>query len=150
MPATLFVGLGSSHGDDRAGWLVADALESRLGEQVQVRRAAAPLDVLHWLEGVEQLALCDACRGIGTPGSWRRWQAPLAELPTGRTRHSHDLGLAAALELAGRLGTLPHSISIWGIEIHETEPGQAPSTAVERAIAAVADDVVRHLECGHA
>src|SRR5690242_14779067 len=110
---TLFVGFGSSHGDDRVGWMVADALAPRFPPRAIVRHAAAPIDLLDWLDGVERLALCDACRGIGPVGTWRRWPSPLEELPAARVRHSHDVGLAATLELAQRLGQLPRDIRLW-------------------------------------
>ena len=143
--STLFVGLGSSHGDDRVGWMVADALELRAIPQTTVRRAAAPLDILDWLEGVDCLALCDACQGIGAVGTWRRWPAPLVDIPVGRARHSHDLGLPAALQLGARLGPLPRSVVLWSVEIRQTEPDKPVSTQVAVAVPAVVDDIVRHL-----
>jgi hydrogenase maturation protease len=144
---TLFVGLGSAHGDDRAGWLVADSLAPRLGPQAIVRRAVAPLDILDWLEGIERLAVCDACQGIGPLGSWRCWESPLADIPAARARHSHDLGLAAALQVAARLGHLPREVIVWGIEIGQTGPQQLTSREVVAAIPAIADDVVNRLNC---
>ena len=79
----LVAGLGSRHGDDQAGWLVAEqvlkkvsgALEAEeeqdqnlmqessrhLLQHVVVRRAMIPLDLLDWLEGVSILHVCDAC-----------------------------------------------------------------------------------------
>lgn len=81
--SVLVAGLGSSHGDDRAGWFVAEQVlkkmsgtleaaesedESRRTEnsshffpQVVVRRAMIPLDVLDWLDGISILHVCDAC-----------------------------------------------------------------------------------------
>jgi hydrogenase maturation protease len=152
MPAytTLFVGLGSSHGDDRVGWLVADALEPHLGEHAIVRQAAAPLDILNWLDGVERLAICDACQGTGPAGSWRRWPSPLQDFPAGRARHSHDLGLAASLQLAARLSTLPPVILLWGVEIGQASPNQSASPEVAAAVPAVVNDVLRTLTCHHA
>src|SRR5262245_46333547 len=142
---TLFVGLGSAHGDDRIGWMVADALEPRLAPNTIVRRAAAPLDILNWLDGVGRLAIGDPCQGTGPVGSWRRWQSPLADLPSGRARNSHDLGLPAALQLADRLGQLPREVLLWGIEIGQIGPEQPASNEVAAAIPAVADDVANHL-----
>lgn len=144
-PTTLFVGLGSSHGDDRVGWMVTDALEARLDSRAIVRHAAAPLDILDWLDGVERLAICDACRGIGAVGSWRRWESPLAEFPAARARHSHDLGLPAALQLAARLCPLPREVLVWGIEIGQTVPEQLASREVAAAVPEVVEDVLREL-----
>jgi hydrogenase maturation protease len=147
MPAhtTLFVGLGSSHGDDRVGWLVADALEPRLTGNAVVRRAAAPLDILDWLDRIDCLALCDACRGMGPVGTWQRWRWPFTEIPAARARHSHDVGLSAALLLTARLGQLPREVVLWGIEIGQTEPEQRASPDVTATASAVADDVASFL-----
>jgi hydrogenase maturation protease len=149
MPAhtTLFVGLGSSHGDDRVGWLVADALAPRLGEHAIVRQAAAPLDILNWLDGIDRLAICDACQGTGPAGSWRRWPSPLEDFPAGRARHSHDLGLAASLQLAARLSTLPRDVLLWAVEIGQAGPNQSASAEVTAAVPAVVDDVLQMLTC---
>ncbi|MBC7966341.1 MAG: hypothetical protein H7Z17_10520 [Fuerstia sp.] len=59
----LVAGLGSSHGDDRAGWFVAERLadQFRTHPRIDVRRAMIPLDVLDWLEGIDILHVCDAC-----------------------------------------------------------------------------------------
>ena len=59
----LIAGLGSAHGDDQAGWLVAENLASQCQEypDITVRRASIPLDLLDWLEGVDVLYICDAC-----------------------------------------------------------------------------------------
>ncbi|MBI3864130.1 MAG: hydrogenase maturation protease [Planctomycetia bacterium] len=145
---TLFVGLGSSHGDDRVGWMVADALEVRLSPHALVRRAAAPLDVLDWLDGIECLAICDACEGIGPAGSWRRWPSPLTGVPAARVRNSHDLGFLAAMQLAAQLKTLPREILLWVVEIRQVHPHKSASREVVAAVPAVADDVVRALAAG--
>lgn len=57
------VGIGSFHGDDRAGWEVIDRLQLRLGggSQLAFRKAAVPHDVLDWLDPGLRLHLVDAC-----------------------------------------------------------------------------------------
>lgn len=59
----LIAGLGSPHGDDQAGWLIAENLASQCQENsdTMIRRASIPLDLLDWLEGVDVLHICDAC-----------------------------------------------------------------------------------------
>lgn len=129
---TLFVGLGSSHGDDQAGWLVADALigagpfaGALAGDlpPITVRAARHPAQVLDWLEGIERLFVCDAVSGAGLPGQIRTWRWPDPQIQFARSGGSHDLGLSAVLELAAQLNRLPREIVIWGIEISETAPG---------------------------
>ncbi len=75
-PQTLFVGLGSPHGDDQIGWLIADRLAAERGlpGTVAVRKAAIPLDLLDWLEGVDCLHVCDALQGPTTFGEVQRWE----------------------------------------------------------------------------
>lgn len=136
---TLFVGLGSDHGDDRAGWIVADLLRERRPEGLVVRRALSSLDLLDWLDGVERLALCDACRGAGPIGSWHCWTWPCADRFVERASGSHDLGLAGTLQLASRLGRLPSEVRLWGIEIGNAAPGRAMSPEVLRAASEVAN-----------
>ena len=60
------VGIGSFHGDDRAGWEVIDRLCLRLNglsglSHVAFRKAAVPHDVLDWLSPQVRLHLVDAC-----------------------------------------------------------------------------------------
>ena len=47
---TLIVGVGSSHGDDQFGWLVAEQLAARAILRIVVRRRLSPADISDWLE----------------------------------------------------------------------------------------------------
>jgi hydrogenase maturation protease len=144
-PATLFVGMGSQHGDDRAGWMVAEALAPRAKLLAVVRQAAAPADIFDWLDGVEFLAICDACQGIGPVGTWRRWESLPSDFPSVRAQCSHEIGLPEVLQLAERLGTLPGKVLVWGLEIGETDPAQPASRDVAAAVPAIVEDVLRVL-----
>ncbi len=106
---TLFVGLGSPHGDDQIGWLVADRLagDDTLPTTVTLKKAVIPLDLLDWLEVIDCLHVCDAFQGA-MPGELRRWEWNVeSDLPTVtkllpeimrlRCQGSHDFGLAAVL-----------------------------------------------------
>ncbi|MFN0051300.1 MAG: hydrogenase maturation protease [Planctomycetales bacterium] len=148
MPArTLFVGLGSPQGDDLAGWQVADGVSKECADtrELSVRRAALPLDLLDWLEGIERLALCDACQGGGSPGHWQSWTWPNLPVERLRVRGSHDFGVAAVLDLAARLGRLPAEVQVWGIELSDASYASDPSPAVARAVTQVIADVCRVL-----
>jgi hydrogenase maturation protease len=136
----LFIGLGSAHGDDRAGWLVADDLAALAPTTLLIRRAAAPMDLLHWLDGIRRLGVCDACCGAGRAGHWQRWTWPTAAIDCLRATGSHDLGLPAVLNLAARLGLLPDEVFVWGIEVAQCQPNDAVSSAVAAAVSEVARD----------
>jgi hydrogenase maturation protease len=138
---TLYVGIGSSHGDDRAGWLVADALADSTARaqtadmaEFKVCKASTPADLLDWLNGARRLIICDAVRGAGAPGTLHRWQWPDARLGQVRSAWSHDFGLAAVLELAASLGRLPPEVVVWGIEGAQALPNDRISQAVETAL----------------
>jgi hydrogenase maturation protease len=129
---TLVVGIGSPHGDDQAGWLVAERLADDPGigtESVAkgtkisnhppgiiVRQAKSPSELLDWLDGMDRLVICDACRGLGRVGELRSWRWPDHELADVSWSGTHDLSLPAVLALADRLGRLPPRVTIWSVE----------------------------------
>jgi len=124
---TLIVGLGSPHGDDQAGWLVADQLVAHQHAahqhaavldpgDVAVRKAATPVDLIGWLDGIDHLLVCDACRGLGRVGAVRSWTWPASELEGANWSGTHDFALPAALQLAQRIGQLPPRVEIWSVE----------------------------------
>lgn len=63
----LVVGLGSFHGDDRAGWNVIDQLERISLPGIELRKAIIPLDILDWVDAFSSLHLIDACACADTP-----------------------------------------------------------------------------------
>jgi hydrogenase maturation protease len=143
---TLFVGLGSAHGDDQVGWLVAERLRGRLA----VRQATIPAQVLDWLDGVESLHLCDACRGTETSGrlhhlTWSRGDATrpgvLAEVVRLRSSGTHDFGLGVVLDLADRLGKLPESVHLWAVEGTDFGPGDPLSPLLSKSLPRIVDEI---------
>ena len=130
-PGRLIVGIGSAHGEDQVGWLVAEEVRRLLFQvpadpRVDVRIAKSPLDLLNWLDECgnnpfDGLLICDACRGPEGSGSVRRWIWPTDELKHFRFSGTHDFGLAATLTLADQLGRLPPVVAIWGIPIDQRQ-----------------------------
>ncbi len=143
---TLVVGIGSSHGDDQIGWLVADRLAAVMApNQLEIRRAASPMDLLDWLDDVDRLIICDACRGLKRVGQIRRWNWPTSEIPAVAWSGTHDLSLPAVLALAQRLGRLPNHVVVWAIEGAIGSAGETPSAGVAAAIPAVAQRILGEL-----
>lgn len=159
---TLFVGVGSPHGDDRAGWLVADALsniaeseiasrsmhfaaESRSAVEqrprIAIRKVGVPADLLDWLDGVDRLIVCDAVCGGGPPGRLYRWLWPDSQIGQNPSRGSHDFGLYAVLELAAALGRLPAEVVVWGIEAGPVHSQARLSPEIEQAIPHLANRI---------
>ena len=132
--ATLVVGLGSAHGDDQFGWQVVGHLAAEIADpSVSMRAARSPAELLDWMEGFERLIVCDACQSMGSPGAIRVWRWPDVPRDALRSAGTHDLGLAAALELAEQLRHLPAETLIWCVEIETPRPGEAVSARVEVA-----------------
>ncbi len=163
---TLIAGLGSAHGDDQAGWLMADTLTTlcRDYHKIVVRRAMIPLDVLDWLGDFDTLHICDACEPTQNRRrlhrfSWDRSRlvnsgepadsGTIAGLPALRSRGTHDFGLPDVLRLAMETGPMPKRITIWAIEGSSFQPGSAMSEetrkTVELAVAEIASELRLHI-----
>jgi hydrogenase maturation protease len=133
------------HGDDRAGWSIIDHLARDPIPEIELRRAAAPVDLLDWLEGVERMIVCDACSNCGAPGRVHHWRWPDAEIARVCGANTHDVSLAAVLGLAERLGRLPATVLIWAIEVAQCEPNAALSPEVSAALPEMALQLKREL-----
>ncbi len=174
------VGIGSFHGDDRAGWEVIDRLSLRLGghSQVAFHKAAVPHDVLDWLHPQLRLHLVDACAadvpgvqrleilrpssghgscGPETSGDWdaandQAWKLDdfqlLHRLAALRSRSTHQFDLLSTLELAGALGRLPPSFTLWTIAIdsaqQNAEIGQAARNRVIQCVERIEQDLYQY------
>jgi hydrogenase maturation protease len=132
---TLIVGIGSPHGDDVAGWKVAELLANDLDQNgICVKKATSPIQILDWIESVDELILCDACRGLGDPGDVRQWDWPAHELVHASWSGTHDFSLTASLQLADRLDRLPPKVVIWTVEAAMGDTLDAMSPAVGAAV----------------
>ncbi|MCA9080325.1 MAG: hydrogenase maturation protease [Planctomycetaceae bacterium] len=148
-PRLLCVGLGSSHGDDQLGWAVADVLREWAADHddIDVRHAGTPIDLLHWLEGVDDVYLCDAISSQEPPGTMHRYESDLTaddrskilpELQRLRVGGTHQIGLPAVLDLAATLGCLPQRLIVYGVTGRDFSPGQSPSAPLQAVVPEVA------------
>lgn len=141
------IGVGSPHGDDQIGWLIADALVERQSAHVTVRKAASPSEVLNWIDDVRWLGLCDGCRGAGAAGEWYCWTWPDLQIEQHHFGGTHGMTLAEVLKLAVTLGRAPATIKIWGIEIGDCQPGAATTEKIRECIPQIVDSILH--EIGH-
>ena len=51
----LVVAIGSPHGDDRAGWTAIELLQSRNLDNVELRQAKVPHDLVNWIDACNYL-----------------------------------------------------------------------------------------------
>ncbi|HEX3657568.1 MAG TPA: hydrogenase maturation protease [Pirellulales bacterium] len=133
----LLIGLGSPHGDDQVGWRVAEEI-SRLVPTLPTACVASPIEILDRLDDVKRLVICDACRSAGVVGGIYRWQWPDRQLAPIEFSGTHDVELSAVLKLASALGRLPKQVTIWGIEIESSQPGQPLSASLAQEVARIA------------
>ncbi|HWB10127.1 MAG TPA: hydrogenase maturation protease [Pirellulales bacterium] len=145
-PTTLLVGLGSFHGDDRAGWEVVERLASRGGIlNCTCKLLRSPGELLDVLEGVERLVICDACAPDGAAGSVHCWHWPADTLLCQRASGSHNLSLVDALRLAKELARLPASVTVWGVEGADFTPGSELSPAVRDGVEKAVEQIATWL-----
>lgn len=164
MRRVLVVGIGSSHGDDQAGWQVIRQLKEWLltdsnarpapgstsdvfehsGQQLELRQAQAPTDLLNWIDGQEILHIVDACEfpdaqeahtfefiSVTRHTSESLWHEVLE---TGRTLGgSHGFDILNVLDLTCHLGTQPERVRFWLVPGTSFEPSEDISEAARHA-----------------
>jgi hydrogenase maturation protease len=155
-PAVLVVGVGiASRGDDAAGLAVARLVRERLA----ARRPDAQPDVavcectgdasplLDVLNRAGAVVLADAVHSGAPAGTLHRLDVCAGPLPAGFRRAStHALGVAEAVELARRLGILPPSFVIIGIEAASFGIGEGLSGPVAAVVPTAAERVLNEID----
>lgn len=133
----LVIGIGSPHGDDRAGWEVIERLEELDLEQFEkpilLRKAAVPHDLFDWLHRDTQTHIIDACRstaanvqrheidqddsgGLHLTSAASKTSTNIgAAFEILQSGSSHQFDLLSTLQLAAALGNLPPRIILWTI-----------------------------------
>lgn len=144
--STLIVGIGSSHGDDRFGWLAMESPVIESSQRVDVRMARSPSDLLDWMDDVERLMICDVCRGAGVSDAVQRWIWPAANIEQTVFSGTHDLNLPNVLQLAAELGRLPAEVVVWSIEAKRIGPCEMASPQIAAAATEVARRILSELD----
>ena len=140
----MVIGVGNAwRGDDGAGLAVARRVRELAPAGVQFREvesdATALVDV--W-SGAEHVVVVDAARSRATPGTVRRFDARSQPLPVRSLRSStHAFGVSDAVELARSLDRLLGRLDVYAIEGASFVAGDSLSPSVERAVAALADEL---------
>lgn len=143
MSRPLVIGIGSHHGDDQAGWLIVDCLETLGYPRTRLYRALHPADLLDHLDPAQSLLVCDACQGASPVGTIQCLCWPNDSLETFCSRTTHDMSLPTVLDLAGRLRQCPTTVKIWSIAGREWSPGSLPGNEVRASAREVAETIWR-------
>lgn len=129
----LVAGLGSTHGDDQAGWITIDHLQTLLPgrpvllNRVVARRLSTPLDLLPLFPDHTHILIVDAvqvlpsenpqsCQRIELPFPWTA-QSLADSFTQSRSPRldTHGLGLSQVLQLAQQLQTSPPQVTLFGV-----------------------------------
>lgn len=113
MEQTLIIGIGSQFGDDQLGWRVTEMLSTQSRPGVRITSVASPEALLHLGEGVDHWMIVDAGVEHEHSGSILRLEWPTDQIPAMRPCGTHDMGLAATLQLAEAFAQLPQRITLW-------------------------------------
>ena len=135
----LVIGVGNRfRGDDAAGPAVADRLGSNGVDAIE--HAGDGMQLMALWESADRVVIVDAMHGGLPPGTVRRFDADRERIDgIAFTHFSHEIGVAAGVELARTLGRLPCRLTVYGIEGHSFGLGEALSPEVARAV----DETVR-------
>ena len=142
------IGVGTDfRGDDAAGLVAARAVRAKAPEGVAVHESRGDGTALLGLwKGAACAVVVDAMRSGAAPGTVIRFDA----LDVGRwpddspctLTSSHALGVLEAIELGRRLGLLPSTLIVFGIEGESFDTGSSLSAAVAAALPSLVERVV--------
>ncbi len=153
MPRVRIVGCGNPDaGDDAAGLVAVERARPLVPTDVEVVTAPTALHVLDLLEGADIVLLVDATRTAGAarpPGEVVRVESGDDGLPVvlRSSLSSHGLGLAEAVGLAAALGPVPRVVFL-GVEVGDVRMGRDLSPAVDAALPALVEAIVREAGVG--
>lgn len=141
------IGIGSPHGADRAGWLVAKRLAARSDLDASVCSVVNPLELMDHLDGCESLIVIDACITSSEVGSVIRLSWPDRRILSQRSLSSHGFGLGEAIQLADQLDRMPKSFVLYCLEIEnskiEERTTDAPIPGIDELERQVLSEVAR-------
>jgi hydrogenase maturation protease len=142
----VIIGVGNpDRGDDAAGRLAARRLRS-LGLDAVVEHSGEGTALLEAWSGAGRVILIDAVVTGAPPGTITVWEARKAPLQRTSFRGStHAFGVAEAVELARALDRLPASLTIYGIEAQQFQPGAGLSPAVSDAVGQLAERIAQEV-----
>lgn len=132
MKAIRVIGIGSPIGDDQIGWVIVDKLRNQTVLQSQAKIDFLVLDrpglnLLSYFEAFSHVIIIDAVVAHGEIGKVHKLtKNDILNVPTVLT--THEISVAAALQLGEQLNMLPEFISLYGIEIDAPQQHSSLST----------------------
>jgi hydrogenase maturation protease len=119
---TKVIGIGSHHGDDQAGWIVAQRLLRHKDLPAEVVLLRDPAGVLEHVSGCDRLILIDACMSGDAPGTIKRLEWPDSRLQSNWGTSTHGISACEAMQLLEQLHRRPRSVIFFGVEAESFSP----------------------------
>jgi len=149
-PKTLIIGVGNLLlSDEGVGIHVAQRLlrEYQLPEEILVLDGGTlGLDLLYYLEGIENLLMIDAVLMNKEPGSLMRMVDE--EVPSYMTfkMSPHHIGIPDMLFAAKLKGLYPPNVVLWGVQPEIVDIGLDLSESVAKQVDPLLDHILEELE----
>ncbi|HVN64377.1 MAG TPA: hydrogenase maturation protease [Candidatus Binataceae bacterium] len=138
------IGIGSPFGGDAVGLRAAEILAADPPSNCEVVSADRPgAELIELMDGADAVILIDAVRSGAPPGTIHVLEFDELEGASARFVSSHDLGVAAAIQLARKLDRAPSRGWIVGLEIAPDELNKieqfdcGSDTAIDELVARV-------------
>lgn len=147
-PDVLIIGCGNLlRGDDGVGPLLVSRLAAMgLPESMRaVDGGTAGLAVVDMMDGAGQVAIVDACTGIGEPGFVLELSGTSLAVQAPAVGNLHDFRFDHAIAF-GRLmlkERFPERVTVFLIEAEQFTPGAPLSEPVARSMEALCDELLR-------
>lgn len=147
-PPVRMVGVGSSSGDDAAGWVAVNVLRQAKAwpSDFEFYAIDGGQRLLDLLDGRGTLIVLDAFGTDSEPGAILRLEWPDPKIESLGPGSTHHFRPAETLQLASALKVLPSRVVIWAIGGSRFDPQSGLSPAVAAAIPALARRVIADLQ----
>ncbi|HSF82411.1 MAG TPA: HyaD/HybD family hydrogenase maturation endopeptidase [Anaerolineales bacterium] len=146
---TLVLGVGNTlMCDEGVGVHVVERLAAkyRYPEQVQILDGGTlGMDLLYYLEGVENLLIVDAVQADKAPGELVRLQDDEVPAFLGLKISPHQIGVPDMLFAAKLKDMYPPSVVLWGVQPERVEIGLELSETVAEKVDVLVERIVEEL-----
>ena len=137
-PPVRILCIGSPHGPDNLGFLVAHTLIGHFNhDHVEVLALDRPGPrLIEHMRGAHTVILVDAVKSGATPGTLHQLEGHALDGLVAHHTSSHGFGLAETLALAEKMGELPPRLKFVGLEVHDKTPTPDEIVQLVKAVTA--------------
>lgn len=147
MSETVVIGIGNLiKSDDGVGVHAVRQLEGRVGEDVQlVEGSVYCADLFCFLEGKRKAVFIDAIDADEEPGAIFRFTPDEMKQKASFSLSVHDFGLYELIQTSDLMGQRPEEITIFAVQVENTEFGDELTERVAEALPRVCELVLEEL-----